>query len=316
VHLELGGKAPMVVLDDADPAAVAEALKIAGYYNSGQDCTAAARILAAPGIHDELLEAIVPAVESLSVGDPAEADDLDMGQVVSTEQQQRVLGFVERARAGGAQVLTGGGTLRDRGAFVAPTVLTGVGQRDEIVQEEVFGPVVTVQRFESDEQAIAWANDVPYGLAASVCTRDVARALNASRLLEFGCVWINDHLPFASEMPQRVDRHMGNRFHYYRQTDDHRILWGGFDAIYDFRGRVEPERDQRPETFELGRGDRHLQPGAGPPAPAPVPARAGPLGRDPAHAASARPCGRALRAARAVAAHARPAGPRVRLVSG
>ena len=199
VHLELGGKAPVVVFDDADPAQVAEAIKIAGYWNSGQDCTAASRVMAGPGIYDKLLEELVPAVESLGVGDPAEGDEIEMGPVISKAQQDRVLGFLDRAK--GAKVLTGGGTNGDRGFFVNPTVVVEVDQTDEIVQREVFGPVVTVQRFADDDEAIAWANDVPYGLAASVFTRDIGRALNASRKLEFGTVWINDHIPLVSEMP-------------------------------------------------------------------------------------------------------------------
>jgi 1-pyrroline dehydrogenase len=199
VHLELGGKAPVVVFDDADPAQVAEAIKIAGYWNSGQDCTAASRVVAGPKIYDKLLDELVPAIESLKVGDPAEGEDVEMGPVVSKEQQDRVLGFLERAE--GAKVLTGGGTNGDRGFFVKPTVITDVDQTDEIVQREVFGPVVTVQRFADDDEALAWANDVPYGLAASVFTRDIGRALNASRKLEFGTVWINDHIPLVSEMP-------------------------------------------------------------------------------------------------------------------
>ena len=199
VHLELGGKAPVVVFDDADPAQVAEAIKIAGYWNSGQDCTAAARVMAGPKIYDKLLEELVPAVESIGVGDPAEGDDVEMGPVISKAQQDRVLGFLDRAK--GAKVLTGGGTNGDRGFFIKPTVVTDVGQTDEIVQREVFGPVVTVQRFADDDEAIGWANNVNYGLAASVFTRDIGRALNASRKLEFGTVWINDHIPLVSEMP-------------------------------------------------------------------------------------------------------------------
>jgi 1-pyrroline dehydrogenase len=199
VHLELGGKAPVIVFDDADPAQVAEAIKIGGYWNSGQDCTAASRVMAGPTIYDKLLEELVPAIESMKVGDPASGDDIEMGPVISQAQQDRVLGFLDRAK--GAKVLTGGGTNGDRGFFVKPTVVVDVDQTDEIVQKEVFGPVVTVQRFADDEQALTWANDVPYGLAASVFTRDVARALNAARRLEFGTVWINDHIPLVSEMP-------------------------------------------------------------------------------------------------------------------
>jgi acyl-CoA reductase-like NAD-dependent aldehyde dehydrogenase len=202
LHLELGGKAPMVVLDDADPATVAEAIKIGGYFNSGQDCTASSRVLVSDKIYDDVLSATVEAVESLTVGDPATDDEVGMGPVISAEQQERVLGFLGRATDAKATILTGGVPTGDRGFFVKPTIVTDVDQSAEIVQNEVFGPVVTVQPAASDDAAIEMANDVRYGLAASVFSENVGRAMKVAAKLDFGTVWINEHLfPLASEMP-------------------------------------------------------------------------------------------------------------------
>jgi acyl-CoA reductase-like NAD-dependent aldehyde dehydrogenase len=202
LHLELGGKAPMVVLDDADPATVAEAIKIGGYFNSGQDCTASSRILVNTRIYDDVISESVKAIEAMSVGDPGTDDEIEMGPVISAEQQERVLGFLERATDAKATIVTGGEAQGDRGFFVKPTIVTDVAQDAEIVQNEVFGPVVTVQSFASDEDAIAMANDVRYGLAASVFSENVGRAMNVAAKLDFGTVWVNEHLfPLSPEMP-------------------------------------------------------------------------------------------------------------------
>ena len=202
LHLELGGKAPMVVLDDADPATVAEAVKVGGYFNSGQDCTASSRILVSKAIYDDVLAATVKAVDGMSVGDPGTDDEIEMGPVISGEQQERVLGFLERATAAKATIVTGGEAVGERGFFVQPTIVTDVAQDAEIVQDEVFGPVVTVQPFPSDDEAIEMANDVRYGLAASVFSENVGRALKVAAKLDFGTVWINEHLfPLTPEMP-------------------------------------------------------------------------------------------------------------------
>ncbi len=209
VHLELGGKAPIIIFDDADVAAAAEWLAVAGYFNAGQDCTAATRMIVGEKVYDEFVAAITEQANATmtTFADGPQGEAL-VPPVNNEAQMQRVLGFLERTPKH-AKITAGGGRQGDRGFYIDPTVVCDLNQDDEMIQNEVFGPVITVQRCSDEAQALAWANGVRYGLASSVWTRDIGRALRMAKYLDFGCVWINTHIPLVAEMPHGGFKHTG-----------------------------------------------------------------------------------------------------------